>query len=344
MLVAPIPINEEDRLAALRELRVLSTPSEERFDRITTLACRIFDVPIAMISLIDATRQWFKSVQGLQVRETPRDVAFCAHTILDDGPMIVADTLLDPRFADNPLVIGEPFIRFYAGHPVRHTTGHNIGTLMILDRKPRHLSDDQVEALRDLAIWVENELSLRRINEAQIELINALDVARKASLVDPLTQLWNRRAILDLLESDIAHARRDRNALSVAMADLDHFKKVNDGFGHQAGDEVLREATNRMRAMIRPYDSIGRYGGEEFLIIFPGCDAQKAQVAGDKVRLAMHSHPISTTRGMIMVSMSMGVATCNYAEREMPADALIHAADMALYRSKSNGRNRVELA
>lgn len=344
MLVAPVPANEEDRLAALRELRVLSTAFEDRFDRITNLACRILNAPIALISLVDATRQWFKSAQGLEIRETPREISFCAHTILDDGPMIVPDTLLDPRFADNPLVTGKPFIRFYAGHPLRHPGGHKIGALVIIDRKPRQLSPDQIAALHDLAVWVENELSLRRLNDAQIELMNALDVARKESLIDSLTQLWNRKAILDLLESDIAHARRDRGALSVVMADLDHFKKINDDFGHQAGDEVLREATNRMRAMIRPYDSIGRYGGEEFLMVFPGCDAQNAQVAGEKVRAAIHSHPISTTRGMIQASMSMGVATCNYAEREMPADALIHAADMALYRAKSSGRNLVELA
>jgi len=123
MKKAPLPVNEEQRLAALRALCILDTPPEERFDRITRLAKKLFEVPIALITLVDAERQWFKSCQGLRVRETPRDISFCGHAILSQEGLVVPDTLLDERFADNPMVLGEAGIRFYAGRPCARLTG-----------------------------------------------------------------------------------------------------------------------------------------------------------------------------------------------------------------------------
>src|SRR3954464_15878245 len=118
MLTAPLPANEERRLAALRDLRILDTPSEDRFARTPRLAARLFAAPIALVSLISSNRQWFKSRHGLSLRETPRDSAFCAHAILGGDPLVVEDALLDQRFADNPLVAGDPHVRFYAGCPL----------------------------------------------------------------------------------------------------------------------------------------------------------------------------------------------------------------------------------
>lgn len=155
---APLPENEEARLAALHELKVLDTEPEERFDRITRIASGSFDVPIALVSLIDRDRQWFKSCIGINVRETPRDMAICAHAILEGQVLIVPDTFLDPRFADNPLVTGEPRIRFYAGCPLRLPDGHYIGTLCLIDSRPRQLEDKKKRLLRDLGKLVEAEL------------------------------------------------------------------------------------------------------------------------------------------------------------------------------------------
>src|SRR3989304_6783290 len=141
MLRPPIPEEERARLSTLRELKILDTPAEERFDRITRIASRLFDVPIAVISLVDADRQWFKSCVGLSITETPREISFCAHAIMSDEIMYVSDTHADERFSDNPLVIGEPFIRFYAGCPLPGPDGRSLGTLCIVDRRPRELSD-----------------------------------------------------------------------------------------------------------------------------------------------------------------------------------------------------------
>ena len=153
------PENEAPRLAALCATNLLDSPAEERFDRITRLASRFFNVPIALVSLVDSDRQWFKSRQGLDTVETPRSAAFCAHAILQKEPLIVEDALCDDRFRDNPLVKCAPFIRFYAGHPVFSADGFALGTLCIIDYQPRELTPTQIEALGDFAALITEQIS-----------------------------------------------------------------------------------------------------------------------------------------------------------------------------------------
>jgi len=156
---APLPSDEKDRLAALHSLAILDTPPDERFDRITRIAAALADVPIATVSLIDAERQWFKSCIGLDARETSREVAFCAHVVVNRKPVIVPDTLLDDRFAGSPIVTGDPRIRFYAGFPVFHQNGSCMGTLCLIDTRPRQFSDVAIQRFADLASMVEQELN-----------------------------------------------------------------------------------------------------------------------------------------------------------------------------------------
>ena len=151
----PRPANEPDRLRALRQLLILDTPPEERFDRLTAFATQEFDVPTALLSLVDDDRQWFKSRVGMGQCETSRDISFCGHAILQDDIMVVPDVNLDERFTDNPLVTGEPHIRFYAGAPLRLPGGQNVGTLCLMDDKPRTLDAIDLAilaSLRDLAV------------------------------------------------------------------------------------------------------------------------------------------------------------------------------------------------
>ena len=171
MISAPPAPDEAARLRALRELGVLDTAPEERFDRLTRLAQDMFQAPIALVTLVDEDRQWFKSNLGLSVGETPRAVAFCAHAILDDEVLVVPDARADPRFADNPLVTGDPDIRFYAGAPLATSDGHSVGTLCVIDTEPRDWTAEQSRALRDLANVVEEELNQARLQNQQRALL-----------------------------------------------------------------------------------------------------------------------------------------------------------------------------
>jgi GAF domain-containing protein len=155
MTPAPIPSDDDHRLQALRELLILDTPPEARFDRVVHFAAAEFDMPIVLVSMIDRNRQWFKARVGLDVCETDREISFCGHAIVDPALFIIPDALADARFADNPLVVGEPRIRFYAGAPLQLPGGQIVGTLCMIDRKPREL--DELDraifgSLRDLVL------------------------------------------------------------------------------------------------------------------------------------------------------------------------------------------------
>lgn len=164
---APLPSNEQRRLNSLHNLKILDTPREDRFDRISRLAAALFDVPIVLVSLVDQDRQWFKSCYGLKVQETSREVSFCAHAILADEVMMVPDTLLDLRFADNPVVLEEPRVRFYAGYPLVLQDGSRVGTLCIIDTRPRHIEKSRLGFLQDLGRLVERELEISQRLDAR---------------------------------------------------------------------------------------------------------------------------------------------------------------------------------
>jgi GAF domain-containing protein len=168
---APIPDIEAERLAALKEYHILDTAAEQAYDDITALAAYLCEVPIAMISLVDESRQWFKSKLGLNQRETPRDVAFCAHAILQSEPMIIRDALKDARFADSALVKRSPHIRFYAGFPLATPEGFALGTLCAIDRRPRRLSAGQKRAMSALARQVMARMELRRVSRQMAEAL-----------------------------------------------------------------------------------------------------------------------------------------------------------------------------
>ncbi|MGE0394420.1 MAG: GAF domain-containing protein [Vicinamibacterales bacterium] len=170
---AAIPTNEARRLQSLHLLKVLDTQAEDAFDELTRLAAAICGTPMSAISLIDADRQWFKSRVGVEAAETPREIAFCAHAILEDEVLVVNDATKDPRFNNNPMVTGDPSIRFYAGAPLVVDDGQAIGTLCVIDRTPRHLTDAQLDALRVLRRAIVAQLQLRRAVQ-DLELLQQL--------------------------------------------------------------------------------------------------------------------------------------------------------------------------
>jgi diguanylate cyclase (GGDEF)-like protein len=174
------------------------------------------------------------------------------------------------------------------------------------------------------------------------QLLAACAALRERAMRDSLTGLWNHVAILEILEQEWEHARKRDTLLGVIMADLDHFKRINDTHGHRAGDAVLGETIRRMRESLRPHDAFGRYGGEEFLIVLPGVDAETLPGVAERLRLAVADRPVTYGSRVIPVTLSLGV-TIEHGTTPADADALLQAADDALYRAKRGGRNRVEV-
>ena len=260
MRAPELPDNEGARLEALWALQILDTPAEERFDRLTRLARRLFDVPIALVSLVDQHRHWFKSRAGLDATETPRDVSFCGHTILDDAPLVVPDALQDERFHDNPLVCDEPNVRFYVGCPLRAPNGQRIGALCLMDQRPRQFGTDDLMALADLAAMVEHELA-----------------AFQLATLDPLTGVSNRRGFALLAGQSLRFCRRQGASMTLVYIDLDGFKEINDTYGHVAGDLALARFARLLRSTARDTDVVGRLGGDEFALLLVDATVDQAE-------------------------------------------------------------------
>jgi diguanylate cyclase (GGDEF)-like protein len=323
------PRNEAQRLAALKQYDLLDTAPEQSFDDLTALAAMACDTPIALISLIDADRQWFKGRIGFAEEQTARDLAFCAHTILrPDSVMEIGDASQDPRFASNPLVTGPNPMRFYAGAPLVTSDGLAIGTVCVMDQHVRHLSDRQRHALQALSRQVMAQMELRR-TVARLELQSA---------TDGLTGIWNRFVFDRRLREEWARHTRSKTSMGLLMLDVDHFKSFNDSHGHPAGDQALIQTTRAIEPILRGSDFFARYGGEEFAIVLPDTHAEGALWVGARIR----SQLADTAWPLRPITASMGVAVA-VPDATLDPNTLTARADYALYRAKTQGRDRVEL-
>lgn len=343
------------RLAALERLRILDSLPEQAYEDLVLLASTLCGTPIALVSLIDHDRQWFKAHLGLDSLELPRSVAFCDHAIRrPDEVMVVEDARLDARFVNNPLVTDAPHIRFYAGAPLVTREGVALGTICVIGDSPHRLTPQQSAALSAIARQVMNLLELRQSNlelkrlaeenthitkqllhyQRALEVENA-ELEQEANH-DALTGLLNRSGLNKLLDANAMHWRRDR-IYAFAVIDIDHFKNINDGFGHEAGDGVLCAVAEEIRLANRSGDFAVRYGGEEFLIIMPDTPVAGARVVVERLRQGLarrHGLPARVT-------VSIGLAD-SHAGRDNPS-AVFRAADQALYLAKNKGRDRVEV-
>lgn len=307
--------NEQPRIKALRSLNVLDTPPEERFDRLTRLAKRMFNVPIALVSLVDENRQWFKSCVGLDVRETPRDISFCGHAILGNEIFVINDTFKDERFSDNPLVLNEPKIRFYAGCPLRYLDGSMLGTLCIIDTKPRVLNKDDLDALKDLAELAEQEL-----------------MAVQLATIDELTGIPNRRGFIKLAQHAIDMCARHNLFASLTFFDLDNFKSVNDRFGHAEGDRALIAFADKMQHVFRDSDVISRLGGDEFAVLLTDKSLESAHKTISRFGAAIEHDNNVSERGH-KISFSAGTVAIDH-KKGVSFESLLSQADALMYENK----------
>lgn len=317
MLAPKLPDNEQERLYTLRSLNILDTAEEDRFDKITRLTKHIFDVPIAVVSLLDENRQWFKSCIGLPVRETDRTVSFCGHAILDDIAFVIPNALEDPRFSDNPLVVDEPHIRFYAGYPIHAPNNIKLGTLCIIDTKPRKISDAELNVLRDFAELVEREIAITYL-----------------ATIDELTEITNRRGFMMMAEHELSRCSRDDLAVSLVYFDINHFKSINDNHGHSEGDQALLRFVKAVKEGLRGSDMFGRLGGDEFVLMLSETSETQAETVIERTKELLeqlHDEPDSDYE----LNFAAGVVTYDPTVHSSVED-LLNAADQAMYKNKAS--------
>jgi len=310
-----IPVDEQERLSQLRSLAILDTPPEERFDRVTRMARRLFGVPIALVSLVDENRQWFKSGIGLDIKETERRVSFCAHAILKKGVFIIENAEQDERFCDNPLVTGDPHIRFYAGHPLYTLSGQPVGTLCILDREPRTFEEEDINMLSDLAGMVEREI-----------------MAVQLAISDDLTRISNRRGFLALSKYSLEICRRQLFPATLIFFDLDNFKVVNDTYGHAEGDHALKLFAEQMRESFRTSDLFARIGGDEFVALLTNIDPKEIVALIERFDSDLKA---KLTGLALPYTIDFSYGSVSYEPlKHSSIEDMLHEADKAMYARK----------
>jgi diguanylate cyclase (GGDEF)-like protein len=339
MLIAQKPDNEQSRLASLRALDVLDSAPEAQFNTLVRSASLLTGTPVCLLSLIDAGRQWFKANTGLPgVTETSRDVAFCAHTILQDDVLEVPDARSDPRFAGNPLVTGSAGIRFYAGAPISLEDGSRVGALCVMDRRPRKLGPEQLDILRHLAQAAASALEGRRAIQQLRETSGEMHYH---ATHDALTGLVNRSEFEVRLRRVLQKVGEDRSEHALLYLDIDQFKLINDSCGHAIGDQLLQEVGKLFAATIRARDTLARLGGDEFAIILEHCPTEQAQRVAQQICEAMSNFRFSHDDRSFRVAASIGLVPVD--DRWTTTAAIMQAADASCYAAKEAGRNRVHL-
>jgi diguanylate cyclase (GGDEF)-like protein len=255
-------LREKSRIEALSKTGLLDSLPEERFDRITRLAQQLFKTPIALVSLVDENRQWFKSKQGISVTETPRDIAFCSKAIETDKTLVIPDAVADERFKNSALVTGEPHIRFYAGHPITLPDGNKVGTLCVIDNKPRTFSQSDQDKLSELAQMVEHELGMHTDDEA----------------IEYHTGLLSRDTFKMRVETGIKLCRRLHIAISFFSIQLRGLATINDRFGVESGDLVIKKLAEILQKLTPQADLIGRYRNTRLVLEVIGLTWEEAKL------------------------------------------------------------------
>ena len=285
-----IPFNEATRLETLRSLEILDTPPEERFDRVTRLAQRLFDVRFALVTLLDSDRQWFKSSIGFDAIETPRSISFCAHAILQEDVLIVHDARRDERFADNPLVTGEPHIRFYAGCPLSAPDGTRVGTLCLIDDRPREFYDADIVALHDFAAMAQAELA-----------------APPFDSIDELTQLANRRGFEALADIALTWCRRRKRPATLLEFELERYHAIKATLGYAHGNRLLGAFAFNLKNSFRESDVLARVAENQFAVLTIDCGLRAVATLCNRLEESVekYNHRAQPGTG---ISFSVGIA------------------------------------
>lgn len=309
------------RSVAITDYEMGDSRPEADFDHIVELAKNLFGVSAAMISIVTSELLHFKARTGLDACTMDPRIAFCAHVLDRDDPLVIGDTLLDPQFADNPLVNGEPYVRFYAGTPLRVASGHVLGTLCVIDREPRSFTDHDRQLLQGLGQIVVDRMEVRRQQRQLAQLAH----------YDTLTGLPNRTLLYKRADEILATDA----SLAVLLFDLDGFKDVNDVFGHGTGDALLRAIGERLTGLLTGDQMLARLGGDEFVVLAPDAgDPRTAWAIADRLRSGFN-HSFHVDAQELRLDTCVGVALAPY--HGDTVERLVCHADLALYRGKERG-------
>ncbi len=309
MEIAPKPENEENRLEAVRSLGLMDTPPEERFDRFTRFARMLFNVPIAYVSLIGDEIQWFKSVQGMDISQTPRELSFCSHTILTDRRMVVEDTVQDSRFNDHPIVVNPPHIRFYAGVRLNLPNGICVGTFCLADVKPKYPTDEEIKLLSDLGQMLEQEFQ-----------------SRSQLTTDELTGLSNRKGFLLIARHAIAVCERNESPATLMYFSLNNLKALIKDFGKAEGEKVLRDVGQLLISEFRDSDVVSRIGDGRFCVLLTNTNTVNIEKPLENLANALHEENVNLP---YTVEYSVGAMPFD-SEKHRDVDDILKAADSAM--------------
>ena len=313
MLIPPLPDNEQERLNELLSLNILDTPAEEGYENISELARRCADADISLISLVDQDRQWFKSCVGLELEQpqTPRSISFCGHAILQRCPLIVCNALDDPRFADNPLVIAEPGIRFYAGFPLVTSRGLALGTLCVIKREPHTISEEQIDSLRRLSSLTVERLEFQRAlamstGKPKIFASKLSEQLVPRDELDSLAQLQTREQLMRMVE--LAMDMEVDSSFSLLRCSFGDYDRINASFGSSVAEEYINEGARRLLASAPRGSSLARISEEEILILVPFDAARdRLQQAAERI-IAFTAQPHQAGTTSLAMSVTIGIA------------------------------------
>lgn len=333
----PIPGNEDERLRALHSLDLLDTPAEERFDRLTRLAGRLFQAPVSMFTFVDRERQWFKSAQGHLISETPRIQSFCQYTIMANEPLVVQDARSDSRFFDLPVVF-DMGVRFYAGVPVRHRNGQVIGTLCILDFEARKVSEADQRALLDLGRCTETELQVMSFQKAEREMLEEMDSLRRRASIDQTARCWSASMGRDLLSRMLEAQKPDsERGLGVLLITLNRLNEIAEKLGHEARDHALRAAADRIRMSAPDNFVLSRSDLATYMILLSDLSAQQADEVAQKICDAVGKEPHRMGDSQLPLEVSAGLALSAFPHPK--SEPLLDSAVKAMGRARQKGAN-----
>ncbi|MEO1590221.1 MAG: diguanylate cyclase [Cyanobacteria bacterium J06632_22] len=356
---------ERQRLAKLQSYQIMDTPPEPCFDDLVALAAHICEVPVALISLLDSNRQWFKAKVGLTVSETPRNISICDRTIQEQRLFIIEDARLHPDFCHSPLVTGPPHIVFYAGAPLLTPDGYALGSLCVIDYRPRQLNATQYEALTTLGRQVVTQLELMQrtrqlttvndslekkveqrttdltqaitaLQQTQSQLVVQQEKLRHEALHDRLTGLPNRELLARKLVNAIQSAQAEQSQYAVLFIDLDQFKILNDSLGHGVGDQLLKQVTRTIQSLLGANDTLARLGGDEFVMLLDQIPHPDYAISLAEQIQTVLSSPLLIDRHEVFTGASIGI-TFSHLGYHRPDDAL-RDADIAMYQAKQAGK------